>query len=78
MAQIEIYSTPTCHYCKIVKDYLTKNKIQYQELDVSSNLDNRKKMIQLSGQMGVPVTVIDSTIIVGFNKEKLDQLLLNK
>jgi glutaredoxin-like YruB-family protein len=75
---IQIYSTPTCHYCKVVKDYLTKNKIQYQELDVSSNLDNRKKMIEISGQMGVPVTIIDSTVIVGFNKEKLDKLLLNK
>ncbi|MSU54212.1 MAG: NrdH-redoxin [Candidatus Staskawiczbacteria bacterium] len=72
---ITIYSTPTCVYCNNVKEYLTKNNIQYQEIDVSLDEKELEKMVAISGQMGVPVIDIDGDVVVGFDKEKIDELL---
>lgn len=72
---ITIYSTPTCVYCNNVKEYLTKNNIQYKETDVSLDEKELEKMVAISGQMGVPVIDIDGDVVVGFDKEKIDELL---
>lgn len=73
--KVTIYSTPTCHYCKDVKEFLKENSIAYDEFDVASNLEKRKEMVDKSGQLGVPVTEIDGKIVVGFDKEALTQAL---
>lgn len=75
MKTVTVYTTPTCHYCHNVKDFLKTNNINYSEYDVSDNLEKRKEMIAKSGQMGVPVVVIDNDIVVGFNEENLRHLL---
>lgn len=72
---VKIYSTPTCVYCKTLKEYLNKNKIEFQDIDVSKDEKELQEMIKLSGQMGVPVVNIDGEIIVGFDKQKIDNLL---
>jgi glutaredoxin 3 len=68
---ISIYSTPTCHFCLMAKDFLKENCIDYTEFDVAHDLERRQEMIQKSGQMGVPVIAIGEEIIVGFDKEKM-------
>lgn len=75
--EIKIYSTPPCPYCKMVKSYLSSKNISYQDSDVSSNLKAREEMVKVSGQMGVPVVVINGEVIIGFDKAKID-VLLNK
>ncbi len=75
MAQVKIYSTPTCPYCKIAKDFLTENKIQYEEVDVAASQSAAQEMVTRSGQMGVPVIDIDGQLIVGFDKAKIKKLL---
>lgn len=75
MKNVTIYSTPTCHFCHMAKDYFKENNIAYTEYDVASNLEKRKEMVEKSGQMGVPVIVIDNDLTVGFNKPKIAQLL---
>ncbi len=72
---ITIYSTPTCVYCKTLKEYFAKNNIKYQEIDVSDNEKELEKMVAISGQMGVPVVDIEGDIVIGFDKEKIDELL---
>lgn len=72
---IKIYSTPTCVYCKTLKGYLKKNNFEFKEIDVSKDEKQLQKMIKDSGQMGVPVVDINGEIIIGFDKEKIDQLL---
>ncbi len=72
---ITIYSTPTCVYCKTLKEYFAKKNIQYQEIDVASNEKELEKMVQISGQMGVPVVDINGDVVIGFDKEKIDELL---
>ena len=75
MAQVSIYSTPNCTYCKAAKEYFGENKVDFQEFNVAEDMARRQEMIERSGQMGVPVIMIDNNIIVGFNKGKLAELL---
>ena len=73
--KVVIYSTPTCPWCKRTKEYLSEKNISYLEYDVAENKDAAKEMIQKSGQMSVPVIIIDNEIVVGFNQARLDSLL---
>lgn len=75
MAQITIYSTPTCPYCKMAKEYLTEHKIEYKSVDVASDEKAAEEMIRKSGQMGVPVIDIDGKIIIGFDKDEIKATL---
>jgi glutaredoxin-like YruB-family protein len=79
MAKVIIYTTPTCVYCKMAKEFFKENKIDYLEIDVSSDEKGAKEMIEKSGQMGVPVIIIKDQekekIIVGFQKEEILKVL---
>ncbi|HEY4505441.1 MAG TPA: glutaredoxin domain-containing protein [Candidatus Paceibacterota bacterium] len=75
MKKVMMYSTPTCHYCSMAKDYFKANNIPYENFDVSVDADKRKEMMEKSGQLGVPVIVIDSDVVIGFNRPKLARLL---
>ncbi len=66
-----VYSTPTCPYCHMAKDYLKENKIAFKDIDVSDDSAAAQAMIDKSGQMGVPVIDIDGRIIIGFDREAL-------
>jgi len=72
---ITIYSTPSCHFCHMAKDFFKANNVAYTEYDVASNLEKRKEMVDKSGQMGVPVIIIGEDLIVGFDKPKIAGLL---
>ncbi len=73
--KVVIYSTPTCPYCKRAKDYLSRKGISYTDIDVAQDKEKAKEMTQKSGQMSVPVIIIDDEIVVGFNQVLLDKLL---
>lgn len=75
MKKVTIYSTPTCHFCAMAKDYFKANNVPYEEFNVASDTDKRKEMMEKSGQLGVPVIIIDESVVVGFNRPKLAQLL---
>lgn len=74
--QVIIYSTSTCPYCKRVKDYLTRKGIQYIEHNVAIDRAAAKEMVKKSGQLGVPVILIDDEVLIGFNQTQLDRLLV--
>lgn len=71
---IVIYSTPWCVYCKMAKEFLTKQNVPFTEHDVASDEQARDEMIKKSGQMGVPVIDVGGQIIVGFDKSRLIEL----
>jgi glutaredoxin-like YruB-family protein len=75
MANIKVYSTPTCPWCKKVKEYLKQKGAEFEDLDVSSDDKAREEMLEKSGQMGVPVLDIGGNIIVGFDTKKIDENL---
>lgn len=73
--EIIIYSTPTCHFCQQAKEYFGEKGIEYTNFDVSTDLEKRQEMIEMTGQMGVPVIKIGEDVLIGFDKEKIMQLL---
>lgn len=73
--KVVIYSTPTCPICKRAKQYFTNQGIPYQEIDVAADREAAREMIDKSGQMGVPVIIVDSELMVGFNQGKFDALM---
>lgn len=75
MANIKVYSTPTCSYCLTLKAFLREKGIVFEEVDVSQDERAAREMIEKSGQMGIPVVEIDGQIVVGFDKAKISQLL---
>jgi glutaredoxin 3 len=72
---VTIYSTPVCHFCHMAKDFFKENNIAYVEHDVASDQSARAEMIDLSGQMGVPVIVIGDDLIIGFDEAKVKEIL---
>ncbi|HEX8591188.1 MAG TPA: glutaredoxin domain-containing protein [Candidatus Paceibacterota bacterium] len=68
---VTIYSTPTCHFCQLAKEFFTQNNVSYTEHNVAADMEKRQEMIEKSGQMGVPVIFVGDEMIVGFDKEKL-------
>jgi glutaredoxin 3 len=75
MPNVKVYSTPSCPYCIMAKQFFAENNIQFEDADVSANASLAQEMISKSGQMGVPVIEIDGQIVVGFNKAKIKELL---
>ena len=72
---VVIYSTPTCHFCQLAKDFFKENDIAYTEHDVASDMEKRQEMIEKTGQMGVPVIEIGDDIVIGFDEDKVKELL---
>jgi len=75
MVTVKVYSTPTCPYCMMAKDFLKEHKIKFQDIDVSRDQKAADEMINKTGQYGVPVIDIDGKIIIGFDKEALKKAL---
>ncbi len=75
MAKVTVYSTPTCPWCVTEKEFLKENNVEFEEINVAADEKAAQDMFDKSGQMGVPVTDIDGTIIVGFDKPKLKKAL---
>jgi len=75
MKKVKVFSTPTCPYCHMAKAYLKDKKIEFEDIDVSQNQSEAKKMIDKSGEMGVPQLWINDEVVIGFNKPVIDQLL---
>jgi glutaredoxin 3 len=68
--EVIVYSTTTCPWCTVVKNFLKEHKIEFTEKNVGKDQKAAEEMIEKSGQMGVPVIDINGNIIVGFEKEK--------
>jgi glutaredoxin len=75
MKKVIIYSTPSCHFCNLAKDFFDENKIKYTVYDVLTDLEKRKEMVEKSGQMGVPVILIDGEVVKGFIEEEIREKL---
>jgi alkyl hydroperoxide reductase subunit F len=74
MRKVTVYSTKNCPYCRMAKAFLDKHGVLYENIDVGEDINAAKKMIDLSGQRGVPVIIIDDEVIVGFDSPRLNEL----
>ena len=75
MKNVTIYSTPTCHFCHMAKEFFTEHGVTFTDHNVAADLEKRKEMVAKSGQMGVPVIDIDGEVTVGFNRSRIVDLL---
>jgi glutaredoxin-like YruB-family protein len=73
--EVTVYSTPTCPFCKKVKEFLNEHDVDFTDINVAEDDEKAQEMIQKSGQMGVPVVEIDDEVIVGFDRDKLTETL---
>lgn len=72
---VTIYTTPTCHFCQMSKEFFKENNVAYTEYNVASDMEKRQEMIDKSGQMGVPVIMIGDEMIIGFDKKRIEGAL---
>lgn len=75
MKDVTIYSTPVCHFCHAAKAYFDENGVEYTEYDVASDGEKRQEMVEMTGQMGVPVIRIGDDVVIGFDEAKIKELL---
>ena len=73
--KVTIYTTPTCSFCHLAKEYFKQKKVSYTEVNVQTDLKGREEMVKKSGGLGVPVIDIGGTIIIGFNKPAVEKAL---
>ena len=74
MAKVTVYTAEWCHWCHKLVDFLKENNIEFEEKNVDAQ-ENAEEAMKKSGQTGIPVTVIDETVVVGFDVAKLKELL---
>lgn len=72
---VKIYLTPSCPYCLTLKEFLKQHNVSFEEIDVSQDEKARDYIIEKTGRMEVPVIEIEKEIVLGFDKEKICQLL---
>jgi glutaredoxin-like YruB-family protein len=75
LKKIKVYSTPTCPYCKIVKNFFNEQNISFENIDVSTDQKGSEEMIKISNQMGVPVIDIEGKIIIGADLNQIKKTL---
>jgi glutaredoxin-like YruB-family protein len=73
--KVKVFSSPFCAYCTALKEFLKDRNIEFEEFDVSQDDKARDEMIEKSKQMAIPVTEIDGEIVIGFDREKIINLL---
>ncbi len=71
MHNVTIYTTPTCHFCQMAKEFFAEKGVKYTAYDVSADAAKREEMIKMTGQLGVPVIVVGGDIMVGFDRARL-------
>lgn len=70
-----VYTTPTCGYCKMAKSYLHANKVEFSEVDITTDQAGLKWVLDRTGQAAVPVLNIGETVILGFDRPEIDAAL---
>lgn len=75
MKNITLYTTPTCVYCRAVKEFFKDHNIEYVEKNVAMDDQARDEMVKKAGQLAVPVVDVDGEVVIGFDRQKLSALL---
>lgn len=75
MPPVTIYSTPTCHFCGLAKEFFKAHNVPFTDYNVLEQADKRQELVEKSGQMGVPVIFIGNDMVIGFDEAKITSLL---
>ena len=77
-AAVTMYTTPTCAFCHMAKEYFKANDVEVETKDVTTDQEAYKEILDKSGQLGVPVIDFGGTIIIGFDRPKIDAVMREK
>lgn len=73
---IKVFSSDNCGWCRRLKSYLDSKRIMYDVIDVNESRENYERLVEISGQTGIPVSVFDNgEVVVGFDKAKIDSII---
>ena len=75
LPKVRVFTTPMCPFCHALKEFLKERNIEFEEIDVSQDEKARDEIIKKTGRLEAPIIEIDGQIVVGFDKEKISQLL---
>lgn len=73
--KVEIFSTETCHFCHLAKDWLSAKGVPFVDYNVGADVEKRKEMLEMTGQLGVPVIRIGEHVMIGFNPDQMAKIL---
>jgi len=73
--KIKIYSSPSCTFCESLKKYFLEKRVEFEEIDVTSSKQALDELMEKTGMLSVPVTLIDDKVIIGFDKNEIDKTL---
>lgn len=73
--QITMYTTPTCAFCHMAKEYFKSKNVEFEAKDVTTDAQAYDELLGKSGQLGVPVIDIGGDIIIGFDRPRIDLAL---
>lgn len=73
--KVEIFSTPTCHFCHMAKEWLASKNVSFVDYNVGEDIEKRKEMVEMTGQLGVPVIRIGDEVMIGFNQSQMAKIL---
>jgi len=73
--KVTIYSTPRCHNCHEIKEFLTSRQVPFEEIDMASNEEARTMIIEKTGHLGAPIVRIGDVFIFGFDRKRMEELL---
>ncbi|MBP6949098.1 MAG: glutaredoxin family protein [Candidatus Pacebacteria bacterium] len=73
--KVEIFSTDTCHFCHMAKEWLESKGVPFIEYNVGTDTEKRKEMMEMTGQLGVPVVRIGDNVMIGFNPDQMAKIL---
>ncbi|WP_432406832.1 glutaredoxin family protein [Wukongibacter sp. M2B1] len=75
MKKVVVFTSSTCPHCQTAKEYLSEKNIAFEERNVQTDPSARKELVKRK-IMGVPAIFVDDEVVVGFDKSKLDELLI--
>jgi peptide-methionine (S)-S-oxide reductase len=73
--KVKVYSTPTCHHCREIKEFLQSNNVEFEEIDIADNEEARNMIIEKTGRIGAPIVQIKDEFIFGYDRKKMESLL---
>lgn len=76
--KITTYTNPSCPWCIELKTWLKKKKIEYKDLDITEEDEFREELVSKTGQLAVPVIFVEDEFIIGFDKDKIEEMIKNK
>lgn len=75
MSEVIVYSTSWCGFCHQLKSWLKEQDVEFKEIDIEADQNAAREVVEATKQMGVPVTKVGETYIVGFDRPKLEAAL---